>query len=109
MTGRQKVYLAAGAMGLALAGYAYTRRADLARLTRAYWAPTLGGVPAGQADGMLAHLPYDVAVTWFQPQMTPAADTTQETTTTPGSTDGFIPLFGFINFGGYGLSPAWAA
>lgn len=105
MTGRRKVYLAAGALGVTLAAYAYARRADLAQLARAYWSPTLGGAPAGQAVGVADHLPYDVAVTWFQPQMTPAADTTQSETVTPGG--GFIPLFGFINFGGYGLTPNW--
>lgn len=93
-TGRKRVLLAGGAFVVGLGLFAWARSSGS---PAASWAPTIGNQPAGLDTLDFSHLPISAAVTTFQPQITPATE--------PGSAGGgsYIPLFGFIQSGGFGL------
>jgi len=101
--GRKRVLIAGGALALALGAFAWAR-ARSATGTGASVVSVAGSLGYGPAWGdvgaMLAPLPADAAVTWFQPQITPAPAPANMTT---GGAASYVPLFGFIADGGYGL------
>lgn len=99
--GRKRVLLAGGAFAAALVVYAWARSRAPQPSDVVSVAGSIGYGPAwGDVSAMLAPLPADAAVAWFQPQMTPAPAPANMTT---GGAASYVPLFGFIADGGYGL------
>lgn len=104
MTPRSKLYMAGTALLISGAAFLYVRRQHALQTALAA-AP--GIAPPDMFAPDLSDFPAGTAVTWFQGQMTPGVAQIPDQTT--GSLTEYLPLFGFLRFGGMGVPDGFAA
>lgn len=98
MSARQAKYAGASALVVAVAAYLYVKRREAISATLAA-APTVFASDSYSLPS--TDFPPGTEVTWFQGQITPRALPSGAGSTT--GSGNYIPLFGFLATGGYGI------